>query len=839
MAENKMRLSLIMGMVDKITAPVKKVTDGTAKMTGQVKKTQEQLKRLGNTTDDIEHFRKLKRSAGATETALEEAQQQVNRIAREMDKAGGSTRKLNREFEQAKRKVTGLKNAQGKEQQQLRELRQRLDQAGVSTRKLQEGTRRIKAETEQYTRQLKAQETALDGVAKRQADLNRITERNRNMRMDATVDAAGVAAGVYAVKQLTDAYGDVASAQGEIQSLGIDADGVATITRQARAFSNEWAGTAQEDFIKASYDIKSGISSLSNDAVGEFTRIAALTATGTKSQVDTMTSLFASGYGIYRKQFDQFGAQTIEGWDSLSQQERDMKFGEYFSAGISSSVQAFKTDGSQMSQAISTLGATATSANVSFAEQLSILGQLQATMSGSESATKFKAFLRGVTKAGDELGLSFVDSENNIRSIPEILDELKAKYGETLDAVESAELQGLFGDEGLAFITQLYDKNEDLKESISGMEGSLGGGLATTQKMAEAIGKGGPAEAMQLLNQRVFNLAVSLGALFSPAIIAVSDLLGGAANVVAKFTEEFPMLSQVIAFAIVGLIGLKAASVAGRFAFSYFSDTVSTVRKVIDFMTAANLRSSAAMALQRARAIAATSAMVAMATVTKTIAVAQGVLTAAQWALNAAMMANPIGLIILGVMALVGIVALLIKYWEPLGAFFSGLWDRVKGAFSRAWEFIKLILSFTPLGLLVKAWEPLSSFFGDMLGGITGMFGEAWDWISSSFLEPLQSLKASLGGLWDKLVGSSDVEVSQTVNSATEGAAVGASAVAGVVPAASVAPPASGSTVFQFGDIVIQPTPGMDAQEVAQLVDQKLRAWVRESQRQQRGLLHD
>ena len=50
----------------------------------------------------------------------------------------------------------------------------------------------------------------------------------------------------------------------------------------------------------------------------------------------------------------------------------DMEFGEMFSAGIAKSVQQFKTTGSGMSQAIESLGASATNAKVPLEEQLSI-----------------------------------------------------------------------------------------------------------------------------------------------------------------------------------------------------------------------------------------------------------------------------------------------------------------------------------------------------------------------------------------------------------------------------------------------------------------------------------
>ncbi|POB85131.1 phage tail tape measure protein, partial [Vibrio vulnificus] len=97
--------------------------------------------------------------------------------------------------------------------------------------------------------------------------------------------------------------------------------GIDKITKAAREFSQQWSGTTQADFIRASYDIKSGIATLSDEAVGQFTKIAALTAGATKSSTDQMTSLFASGYNIYRDQFDQFGAATIEGWEKMSAAE--------------------------------------------------------------------------------------------------------------------------------------------------------------------------------------------------------------------------------------------------------------------------------------------------------------------------------------------------------------------------------------------------------------------------------------------------------------------------------------------------------------------------------------
>jgi hypothetical protein len=839
MAENSMRINLIMGMVDKITRPARAATTQTAKMGEQITATQAQLNKLGNTSKDIEHFRALKRGAGETSTALNQAQTRVNQLAREMGAADKPTRKMTQEFNRAKREVIDLKKEQQDQSEKLRQVKTRLSEAGVSTTKLNEATRKIKEQTKTYTSSLAKQDAALARVTSQQERLGKISERNKNMRMSATVDAVGVGAAVYGIKKLVNAYGEVSSAQGQISSLGISAEGVDAITKKARDFSNQWSGTTQAEFIAASYDIKSGISSLSDSAVGEFTRIAAMTAGATKSSVDQMTSLFATGYGIYRKQFDQFGGSVIEGWDALSNSERDAKFGEYFSAGIASSVQAFKTDGAQMSAAISRLGASATSANVPFAEQLSILGMLQATMSGGEASTKYRAFLTNAAKAGDALNLSFLDANDNLRSMPMILEELRGKYGDTIDAVEEQELKKAFGtDEAIAMIKLLYPEVDTLKTSISGMNESLRGGMDTTDAMAKKILEG-PNESLALLSSRVLNMAAALGYLFAPAVMFVADRIGDFAIGLANFSEQFPFLSQVIAFAIVGLVGLKAASIAGRFAFSYLSDGFVIARKMLLWFSVSNMKANAILAVTKVRAFAAAASVLYMSGMQKAAAAGTAIMTAAQWAFNLAMTANPIGLVVVAIAAFIAIAALLISNWSGVGDFFSGIWEGIKNGVFWAWEMIKVAFSFSPLGLLMDNWGPLFGFFSELLGKITGAFSGAMDWIKNVILSPIAAIKDALGSAWDSIFGGDDagVDINSAVNHSVEGGATIAASAPAIAATSSVASSKSQST--QYGDIIIQAAPGMDTTDLARLVALELDKREKQNASKNRGLLYD
>ena len=316
---------------------------------------------------------------------------------------------------------------------------------------------------------------------------------------------------------------------GELASLGVKDLGV--VEDAARQFSDQWAGTTKADFIAAAYDIKSGIATLSDEGVAEFTSLAGLTAKATKSTVGEMTSLFATGYGIYKNYYDDMS---------------DIEFGEMFSAGIAKSVQQFKTTGSEMASSIESLGASATNANVPLEEQLTILGMLQGTMSGSEAGTKYAAFLGAAAKGGDALGLSFLDANNQLKSMPEILDQLRGKYGETIDAMEKQEIAEAFGtDEAVDLIDLLYNKCGDLQGNILTMYDALGSGTGVATEMANAINETEP-ERFERLTQRIQNVKESIGNSLLPTI---NDLMSTGEQVLTKvgsWVEENQELVRVI-----------------------------------------------------------------------------------------------------------------------------------------------------------------------------------------------------------------------------------------------------------------------------------------------------
>ena len=80
---------------------------------------------------------------------------------------------------------------------------------------------------------------------------------------------AGIGAGItgLCMKTVTSTF-DTQNALGELSSLGVK--DLKAVEDAAKSFSDTWAGTSKSDFITASYDIKSGIASLTDEGVAPF-----------------------------------------------------------------------------------------------------------------------------------------------------------------------------------------------------------------------------------------------------------------------------------------------------------------------------------------------------------------------------------------------------------------------------------------------------------------------------------------------------------------------------------------------------------------------------------------
>jgi TP901 family phage tail tape measure protein len=93
----------------------------------------------------------------------------------------------------------------------------------------------------------------------------------------------------------------------------------------------------------------------------------------------------------------------------------------------------------------------------------------------------------------------------------------------------------------------------------------------------------------------------------------------------------------------------------------------------------------------------------------------------------------------------IGIPALIIKHWDTIKAFFVGLWIQVKAAFVAAWNGIT--------AFFVSVWNNIvgvvsivANWFGEVWNVVTGAFAAAWMWIKDLFTSVWEGIKGVVMG---------------------------------------------------------------------------------------------
>ncbi|MFQ2119771.1 phage tail tape measure protein [Aeromonas hydrophila] len=514
------------------------------------------------------------------------------------------------------------------------------------------------------------------------AQMDKVTKSGRQGWSNMAMGATTMAGGVMAIQGALGPAIEMDRALAEVASLDVQKEVLGALGREALKLSIQYGESATE-IVRSSYDIQSAIAGLEGNELPAFTRASTTLAKATKADTATITNYMGTMYGIFEQQAKQMGkanwVEDVAGKTALA-------------------VQLFKTTGQGMADAFGAIGANATAAGISMDEQFAVLGQLQATMSGGEAGTKFKAFLAGVGGAQKALGLQFTDAAGNMLPVLTIMDKLKAKYGETMSVAEGDELKKAFGsDEAVAMIKLLMTNTKGLATNINALANTHGMGKA--EQMAAAM-----TDQWERVTQAWFAIRAAAFGVVLPAINAVVGVFADGTTTVLRWTHLFPNLTKVVSYALLAIVGLSM--VTGT------------------WMLVAGVAKLATLGLGIAWSV-----IMAPLNLLKAGLVA---FRAIMLAVNIAMYANPVGLIIAGIVLLIGAVAAVIYYWDDLKQTLAdwGVFDAVQAMIDGAaagWaSFMQLLADLSPFQLLGKAVDWLIDKL-NMIPGVNIEFGSMPD----------------------------------------------------------------------------------------------------------------
>jgi len=763
MAAKNLNLAVKLKAIDKLSGPLKNVAGASGQVVDALKKTQDRLKSVDAQTDQFNAFRQLRQQSKETTQSLNQAQaevkqlavrmkaastpikslkkdlgaaeQQVAELAQEMKqskqpsdlltyqfkeaqkeatrlskafkKAERENKSLSKEFEQGKSKVQQLQQAHTKETQKLQQMRQALNKAGVSTKNLSGAQASAKQETNELNQAFDKQAKKLERIAQLEDKAAKSKERmQKSMQVSANMSVAG--------------FGLQQTGQGIQRALGGP-------MRVAAEFEEKMAG----------------VGAVANASEAD---LAKLTATSRKLGAETSYSASESADGMKYLAMAGFKTNqiiaTMPGLLNLAKAgATDLAAASDISSDILS---GFGLNPDQMGRVSDVLTATFTTANTNLgmlgetmkyvapiARQAGMSLEETSAMAGllgnvgiksSQAGTTLRAMITrlaaptgAAAKTLESLGVETQDASGNMRNMIDVIGDMAAATDGMGSAEKLQALKDVFGEEPAAGMAELLSQEgaQGITKYLDVVTNSQGRAAQIANKMGNnAKGK------LKELSSAAESLQITLGNALLPTIKSVSIWLTNVARGVERWAAAHPGLVRMLTITV-GAIG-ALATVGGPLLLAF-----------------ASLNSIVAITRY---------GMAAFSAVSKLTAIRMGLVTTAQWAMNTALLANPISLIIVAVVALIAVLAVLIyKYFEPLKAFLGGLWDGFLQGFSPVID---------ACSGLFTALEPLGAVLSWVWNGVKAVF----DWFSQ-LIQPVESSAASLqsaagaGVSFGKLIG--------------------------------------------------------------------------------------
>ncbi|HEX6748805.1 MAG TPA: hypothetical protein VF092_16020 [Longimicrobium sp.] len=256
----------------------------------------------------------------------------------------------------------------------------------------------------------------------------------------------------------------------------------------------------------------------------------------------------------------------------------------------------------------------------------------------------------------------------------------------------------------------------DVERESNGLERSLSD--VESQARATARAAGTSEEAFEAAARQ----AGVMGERLDRASGASSMLSGGIGDIGGALTEAFGEDHPI------GKLGEQMEK-AGTI--------ITGVTGALDLMILANTVAQASWVRTAASMVAARTAMIAT-------SIATGVATAAQWLWNIAMTANPIGLIIVGVAALVAGIVWLATQTDFFAKAWKVIWDGIVA-------YVKWVV-----GNYQKAWELIVAGANWVIGifkKIPGLIGSAFSTVYSIITAPFRAAFNAVANLWNGTIG--------------------------------------------------------------------------------------
>jgi len=240
--DNALKLRVMFDMIDNITKPLKNILAGNKGLAGSLKETRRELAEMGKTQKAISSFRELHTGLSNTSTQLGAARDHVKQLSQSLRAFGPPSQQMIADLAKAKQAASQLRTEHKQQTAALNELRNNLSTAGVNTRNLAQHERELRTNMAATTATMTEQMRKLEAIGERE---KRVAAARKSMAaaqgMAGGMAVAGYAAkstGMHIIGDLRETLDESKKAEGEamrIKALGLGDHATEDAKKYARA----------------------------------------------------------------------------------------------------------------------------------------------------------------------------------------------------------------------------------------------------------------------------------------------------------------------------------------------------------------------------------------------------------------------------------------------------------------------------------------------------------------------------------------------------------------------------------------------------------------------------
>ncbi|MEZ7213864.1 phage tail tape measure protein [Klebsiella spallanzanii] len=700
--------------IDKLTRPVSAASKAIGGLSDSLKKTQSSIKDLEKSASS---FDRLRAQANDTALKLRNTQRAFDGLNQKQREGGQLTEAQTTRLETLRNKLSRLTDTYNKQTTQLRAAGQAVRQHGVNLTAGSGAVQSAIRRTEQYALSLERERQRLAAVTRAQAGYEKAKETGARLRGGGTMAIAGAAAAGYTGGRfLAPAVGfdEEMSRVQALTRLNKGDSQLAALRLQAKKLGAETAFTTR--------DAASGQA---------FLAMAGFTPQSIQAALPGVLNMALAG-GMDLGEGADIGSNILSQF-TLPAGEMD-RVSDVLTAAFTRTNTDLRSLGDTMKYA----GPVASKLGISLEEAAGMAGILANNgLRGSDAGTAMRSSLArlasptaGAAKALKQLGVSVSDASGKMRSVETILLDLyKAtkKYG---DVDQVGFFKDIAGEEAFVGLQTLVAGagSGELQKLVRELKSAGGEASAVAKKMADNLSGD-----LKNLDSAWEGFRIQIEETVDGPLRKLTQGLSDTITAASEWAKENPRLTKTLilitgALAVLtGVIGV--ASLAASFILGPFAKLKLAIGMLgLSSITATSGISALSLSLSGLRVI----------------------------------LASVFGIPGLIAAAFIAAGLLIWKLWEPIKAFFSGLFDGILRGLSpllQSFSFLSPVLSSIANGVS-RIWNWFSRLFSpidysrdalDKCANAGKTFGKVLGAALNLLFTPLRLLTEGVGLLLEKL----------------------------------------------------------------------------------------